>query len=225
MLFKSRLHFHCLVVIAGFSWLVGWLLVCLCLDSSVCVHIAQLRRNCISKSASCTMWCSSQKHACICMQNGGNDTVFEVDRGVERKKEWERRCAHCKCCYCCCCNWTRESKRVSIHHYVLYELRPRSSKDIIIHWNNESDRIFDVIVLICISYYMYALCIHTFDALTHTNFRSHSSPLICCTCTHARLQHLCTCWNDAISFSTTIWVFWHMDAVWANVCACTTLHT
>lgn len=135
----------------------------------------------------------------------------------ERERERASVCAHCKCC----CNRTRESKRVSIHHDVLYDLRQREAKTSSIETMNRTKSSMSLCW-----WYIYALCIHTFDALTHTNFRSYSlyTLRISLSLSHIcnLIQHLCTWWNDAISFSSTIRVFWHMDAV--CVCAVHCMH-
>lgn len=65
------------------------------------------------------MWCSTHKHTCS-MQNGGNDTTHKHTH-FEMRKGRERRCAQHKCC-----DRARESRRVSIHHYVSYDLKQRS---------------------------------------------------------------------------------------------------
>lgn len=63
--------------------------------------------------------------------------------------------------------------------------------------------------------YMHCAFIRLMHSLTQTSALTLRSVFLSLVCKHActRLQHLCTCWNDAISFSSTIRVFWHMDAV------------
>lgn len=219
MLFKSRLHFHCLVVLVG--WL-GWLLACLSLFGffGLCARRATMaklhQQKCIMHAV---VYITNTCICIICMQNGGNDTIIEVRKGRER--EWEsesgreHRCARtvnaaatepenpkeCQFTMMFYTIWDREKQR---HHplkqWIGPNLRCHCADDI----------------------YMHCAFIRLMHSLTQTSVHTPSIRSASLSLSHIcnLIQHLCTWWNDAISFSSTIRVFWHMDAV----CVCSALY-